>query len=248
MDELELLDISDELLIINKVTIEKLFKEENQNPLILYMFYYKTAKWQKHNPIKASDDYCKKCLHWGIDKLQSAKKRLKELQLIESIKRTDDKGKIVGWYVKINYLIEKTTIPETTIPVSPQLVSQETNTINNNNINTINNINTNHKKEKYGTYKRISLTREEYTRLVEEFGEDFINKQIELLDEYVESNNNKNRYTNFNLVLRKSIRENWFDKTKKKEDIIPDWFNKDLDNPDLATAEEMNKLLEEIQE
>ena len=34
----------------------------------------------------------------------------------------------------------------------------------------------------------------------------------------------------------------------KKEDIIPDWFNKDLDNPDLATAEEMNKLLEEIQE
>lgn len=251
MDELELLDISDELLIINKVTIEKLFKEENQNPLILYMFYYKTAKWQKHNPIKASDDYCKKCLHWGIDKLQSAKKRLKELQLIESIKRTDDKGKIVGWYVRINYLIEKTTIPETTIPVSPQLVSQETNTINNNYINTINNINTNHKKEKkekYGTYKRISLTREEYTRLVEDFGEDFINKQIELLDEYVESNNNKNHYTNFNLVLRKSIRENWFDKAKKKEDIIPDWFNKDLNNPDLATAEEMNKLLEEIQE
>lgn len=35
---------------------------------------------------------------------------------------------------------------------------------------------------------------------------------------------------------------------RKKEDIIPDWFNKDLDNPDLATAEEMNKLLEEIQE
>ena len=116
----------------------------------------------------------------------------------------------------------------------------------------INNTSINNKrkyiKEKYGTYKRISLTREEYTRLVEDFGEDFINKQIELLDEYVESNNNKHKYTNFNLVLRKSIRENWFDKTKKKEDIIPDWFNKDLDNPDLATAEEMNKLLKEIQE
>ena len=41
--------------------------------------------------------------------------------------------------------------------------------------------------------------------------------QINLLDEYVESNNNKNKYTNFNLVLRKSIIENWFDRIKKKE-------------------------------
>lgn len=69
-------------------------------------------------------------------------------------------------------------------------------------------------KESFGTYKRIKLTTEEYTRLINEFGEDFIKQQIELLDEYIESNNNKNKYTNFNLVLRKSIRENWF--TKKK--------------------------------
>lgn len=69
-------------------------------------------------------------------------------------------------------------------------------------------------KESFGTYKRIKLTQEEYLKLVDEFGEDFIKQQIELLDEYIESNNNKNKYTNFNLVLRKSIRENWF--TKKK--------------------------------
>lgn len=68
------------------------------------------------------------------------------------------------------------------------------------------------KKETYGTYGRIKLTISEYLRLREEFGEDFINKQIELLDEYVEMNNNKNKYNNFNLVLRKSIRENWFNK------------------------------------
>ena len=72
------------------------------------------------------------------------------------------------------------------------------------------------KKETYGTYGRIKLTISEYLRLREEFGEDFINKQIELLDEYVEMNNNKNKYNNFNLVLRKSIRENWF-KDKKIE-------------------------------
>ena len=47
MEEIQLLDIADDLLIINKVTIERLFQEDNQNPLILYLFYYKTAKWQK---------------------------------------------------------------------------------------------------------------------------------------------------------------------------------------------------------
>ena len=50
----------------------------------------------------------------------------------------------------------------------------------------------------------------------ETFGEEFIKEQINLLDEYIESNNNKNKYTNFNLVLRKSIREKWFDKNKEK--------------------------------
>jgi len=71
------------------------------------------------------------------------------------------------------------------------------------------------KKEKYGVYGRVKLTIDEYLRLVNEFGEDFIKKQIDLLDEYVEGNNNKNHYTNFNLVLRKSIRENWFKQKKE---------------------------------
>lgn len=218
MEEIKLLDIADNLLVVNKSTIDKLFKEDNQNPLVLYLFYYKTAKWQKHNPIKASDDYCKKCLHWGNDKLTATKQKLKELELIETIKRTDEKGKIVGWYVKVNYLVDESRTPETTTPIKPELVSQETNTINNKYINTINNKNTKKKilKEKYGTYGRVKLTTDEYFKLINEFGEAFIKKQIDLLDEYVESNNNKNKYSNFNLVLRKSIREGWFKKNDKK--------------------------------
>lgn len=156
MEEIELLDIANELLIINKATIERLFQEENQNALILYLFYYKTAKWQKHNPIKASDEYCKKCLHWGIDKLQATKKRLKELDLIELIRRTGDKGKVEGWYIKINYLIDETRIPKTTIPISPHLVPQETNTINNKYINTSNNKNTSNKLNEFNLYNNFS--------------------------------------------------------------------------------------------
>lgn len=222
MDEIELLDIADDLLVINKATIERLFQEESQNALILYLFYYKTAKWQKTNPIKASDDYCKKCLHWGIDRLQATKKTLKEMKLIESIKRINGKGIITGWYVKVNYLIDESRIPETTIPTLPQLVEQETNTINNNILNTNNNKNT---YKKYGNYKRIKLTDDEYKRLIEDYGEDFIKNQIEKLDEYIESNNNKNKYTNFNLVLRKSIRENWFNKVAKD---VPKWLNQEI--------------------
>lgn len=78
------------------------------------------------------------------------------------------------------------------------------------------------KKDKYGEYKRVELTQNEYEKLCDDFGKDFIDNQITLLDEYVESNNNKNKYKNFNLVLRKSIRENWFIKqsfstTKEKK-------------------------------
>lgn len=145
MEQFELNDISSELLIINKTTIERLFEQENQNALILYLFYYKTAKWQNNSTIKASDDYCKKSLHWGIDKLKLAKRILNEMNLIEIIKRTNEKNQIIGWYVKIKYY-NSSTIPETTIPNSPLVVKQETNTINNNNIltntytkNTINN-------------------------------------------------------------------------------------------------------------
>ena len=139
MEEIELLDIADDLLVINKTTIERLFQLKDHNALVLYLFYYKTAKWQKHNPIKATDEYCKKCLHWGIDKIQNTKKALKELQLIETIRRTDDKGVVVGWYIKVNYLVDEPRIPISTIPTLPQLVKQETNTINNNILNTINN-------------------------------------------------------------------------------------------------------------
>ena len=97
----------------------------------------------------------------------------------------------------------------------------------------------------YGEYKRIKLTDDEYNRLVNDYGEEFIKKQIKLLDEYVESNNNKNKYTNFNLVLRKSIRDNWF-KNKAEKDV-PDWFYEDLDKED-TTDEEFDKLLKEIGE
>lgn len=139
MEEIKLNDIADELLIINKTTIERLFQEENKDTLVLYMFYYKTAKWQKHNPIKANDEYVKKSLHWGTDKVRNLKKRLKEMELIEIEKRVNEKQQIEGWYVKLKYY--NSTIPNSTTPSLPLVASQEVNTINNNILNTNNNNN-----------------------------------------------------------------------------------------------------------
>ena len=102
------------------------------------------------------------------------------------------------------------------------------------------------KKKKFGNYNRILLTEEEYNRLVKEFGEPFIKKQIEKLDEYIESNNNKNKHTNFNLVLRKAIREKWFNIAE-----VPEWFDKKTEVQE-PTAEamdvfnEMDALLKEM--
>ena len=112
--------------------------------------------------------------------------------------------------------------------------------LNTNNKYINNNIIYNTKYKTYGKYKRIKLTGKEYKRLCDDFGEERIKRQITSLDEYLEINNNKNKYKNFNLVLRKSLRENWF-----KQDSLPKWFDKAVDkklNP--YEEKEMKKLLE----
>lgn len=64
-------------------------------------------------------------------------------------------------------------------------------------------------KHKYGEYQRILLTDDEYSKLCNEYGKDYINDVIERIDEYVEQNNNKNKYKNFYLVIKKAIRDKW---------------------------------------
>lgn len=105
--EIKLKDIANDLFILNKHTIDKLFSSEDPSECVaLYCFYYKTAKWQQTNQIKAADLYVKKCLKWGKTKITKIKNELKQLGLIEIVqKRTE--GKINGWFIKINYIVEE---------------------------------------------------------------------------------------------------------------------------------------------
>ena len=107
MEEYQINDIADDLLILNKHTIDVLCSLPNcSDCLALYIFYYKTAKWQKTNTVKANDEYIGKCLKWGTKRIRNTKKTLKENGLIEIVQRRSE-GKIDGWYIKVSYLVSK---------------------------------------------------------------------------------------------------------------------------------------------
>ena len=117
MNDIKLNDIADNLLILNKITIDRLFQLENcADCIALYVFYYKTAKWQKTDTVKANDQYVKKSLKWGISKIQKTKQTLKEHGLIDIVQRRKD-GKIDGWFIKVSYLVSERKADEIKIKV-----------------------------------------------------------------------------------------------------------------------------------
>lgn len=116
-NEIELMDIADDLLILNKRTIDTLMQLDNcADCIALYVFYYKTAKWQKTNQIKANDEYVKKCLKWGREKIVRTKAILKEHGLIEIVQSRKD-GKIAGWYIKVGYIVQKKKLEDCKVTV-----------------------------------------------------------------------------------------------------------------------------------
>lgn len=144
MNDIKLNDIADDLLIFNKITVDRLFQLENcADCIALYVFYYKTAKWQKTNTVKANDQYVKKSLKWGISKIQKTKQTLKEHGLIDIVQRRKD-GKIEGWFIKVSYLVNERKADEIKIHV------QESNNTQNQHVenSTCGNEETNALKEK----------------------------------------------------------------------------------------------------
>lgn len=62
---------------------------------------------------------------------------------------------------------------------------------------------------KHGEFGWVKLTDEQHKRLVEEYGEATITRAITYVDESAQSTGNKNRWKDWNLVLRKCIRNGW---------------------------------------
>lgn len=60
-----------------------------------------------------------------------------------------------------------------------------------------------------GEHGYVKLTDEEYQRLVNDLGKREVERVIAYLDESAAMTGNKNRWKNWNLVIRKAAREKW---------------------------------------
>ena len=66
-----------------------------------------------------------KGLNWGEIKFRKAKKELLKLELIEKVIQRNNKNKIKGWYIKLNYLWKKETLSK-----NPEIKDQENQGLN----------------------------------------------------------------------------------------------------------------------
>lgn len=61
----------------------------------------------------------------------------------------------------------------------------------------------------FGEYGWVKLTEEQYQKLVAEFGQAEVDRCIRYIDESAQSNGNKNKWKDWDLVIRKCHREGW---------------------------------------
>jgi len=64
-------------------------------------------------------------------------------------------------------------------------------------------------RKKTGQYGWVRLTSAEYARLVEDLGQTELDRCIKYVDESAQSTGNKNKWKDWNLVLRKCSRDGW---------------------------------------
>ena len=68
---------------------------------------------------------------------------------------------------------------------------------------------TNETRKSYGTYGWVKLTDEEYNRLLNDLGEAEVKRCIAYIDESAQTSGNKNKWRDWNLVIRRCSRERW---------------------------------------
>ena len=107
-------NVNDEPIVLSKPLLDLLLQQDNYSQLIaLYTFYYYTAKWQQTNQPKATTSYTAKALRWHGRKVQAVKQQLMELKLIENITTRNEKNRITGHYVKVNFIWSRDTVNST---------------------------------------------------------------------------------------------------------------------------------------
>lgn len=77
-------------------------------------------------------------------------------------------------------------------------------------------------RHKHGEYGWVKLSDDELSRLYDDLGVDEVNRCIAHVDESAETTGNKNKWKNWNLVIRKCHREGWHKSRYRAEEQISD--------------------------
>lgn len=200
--------IENQLVCLTKETLDTFLEADNPAELIsLYTFYYYTAKWQSTNQVKCTTQFVSDALKWAEPKVRKIKKQLIDFGLIEDVKERNEKGVVIGHYIKINYIFKKSSEIHTVenpqygldhrvdLTTPNALSTNRLNILLNNNIKnmfskeSIKSINDwlEYKKEKKQSYKEKGLTvlLKRLAKLAEEKGQQAVIDAIE----YSMSNN-----------------------------------------------------------
>lgn len=85
-------------------------------------------------------------------------------------------------------------------------------------------------RESFGQYGWVKLTEEEHNRLINEYGLSEVQRAIAYIDESAQSTGNKNKWKDWNLVVRKCIRDGWGKRQQPQQstggsfkDVFGDW-------------------------
>lgn len=85
-------------------------------------------------------------------------------------------------------------------------------------------------RESFGQYGWVKLTEEEHSRLISEYGLSEVQRAIAYIDESAQSTGNKNKWKDWNLVVRKCIRDGWGKRQQQQQstggsfkDVFGDW-------------------------
>lgn len=99
-------DLVNEPIVFSKSMFDLCFSHKTLevDTLLLYQFYYYTAKWQKTDRPKATTGYVASGLSWSINRVRRHKKVLLNMGLISDVTVRGSNGKIISVYVYVNFI------------------------------------------------------------------------------------------------------------------------------------------------
>lgn len=85
-------------------------------------------------------------------------------------------------------------------------------------------------RHKYGEFGWVKLTDEEYQRLLRDLGEAELRRCIKYVDESAQSSKNKNKWSDWNLVVRRCHRDGWglSKKNKSSGNVFKDMLEEEM--------------------